>query len=828
MPSPRDFVLLALLLLMEILAGMSLLIGTNLIQFTGPGFASFWLLPPVALLAALLGLTLAGRQFSPRRERTTILSVAVVSAVGPSLVTSHRTTEAIATVIILGLAFWRGLVVVEETRDHQDVQRHFASGFAVYVLGLLFLASRGDINQPTIWHVVALSGLAFILIAMVALSVARLEQTREPGAGRSVLLVGAIQIGFLILVGFLALQLFAFDLAGSAGHLTQPFFDSIGRVAFVLVTLIAEPLQHLFQLLHPHNLRVSGRPATTHPPLNSPGGKRLKGTKHHDPTNGVVVIVIVVLILAGILTLIWRTLPRRQHTSQTARAYRQERQWLLSPLALLQLCISWLRSLLKGGAHLAGEAARATQRRVRGPSYPEDPIRRAYAQLLHQSASTGLPRPTATTPQMFEERLGEQWPDGAPDLAALTTAYVERRYGEREFTDQRISLINQQWQRLRALMRASSPAVVATSPETSSPLPESRTAAARRWARPWRREPDLADTISKKRWLGRELSVLMALMLAPIIISLLVGALVIGDLALFGGGAPSPQPGIMAHGIAFDSSGNLWITDAVHDQIVELSSSGRVLGRYGKRGSSLGELLQPEGIALDRYGHVFVADHGNNRIEEFSHTTGSALHSWGGRGSGIGQFQGPWGLAADSGGDLYVADTGNDRIVRIAVPSGVMRAWGTQGTTPGQLNSPHGVALDGRGDVYVTDSLNHRVQKFTAAGQLVRTWPTQETAVTEGELPGPTGIAIDTRGTVYVADLADAANAYSIQQFSSTGHLFAVWGKHGSGRLREPHGIAVDANGDIFVADAGNHRIMQFTVDGRPVGSLRIPNSGGR
>jgi hypothetical protein len=84
------------------------------------------------------------------------------------------------------------------------------------------------------------------------------------------------------------------------------------------------------------------------------------------------------------------------------------------------------------------------------------------------------------------------------------------------------------------------------------------------------------------------------------------------------------------------------------------------------------------------------------------------------------------------------------------------------------------VALDGRGDVYVTDSLNHRVQQFTATGRLVRSWPTQETTVTEGELPGPTGIAIDPRGTIYVADSADAANAYSIQQFSSTGHLCSM------------------------------------------------------
>jgi DNA-binding beta-propeller fold protein YncE len=53
-----------------------------------------------------------------------------------------------------------------------------------------------------------------------------------------------------------------------------------------------------------------------------------------------------------------------------------------------------------------------------------------------------------------------------------------------------------------------------------------------------------------------------------------------------------------------------------------------------------------------------VADTFNNRVQEFT-SNGTFLISIGTMGSGIGQLVYPNGLAVDSSGSIYVADTGN-------------------------------------------------------------------------------------------------------------------------------------------------------------------------
>ena len=74
------------------------------------------------------------------------------------------------------------------------------------------------------------------------------------------------------------------------------------------------------------------------------------------------------------------------------------------------------------------------------------------------------------------------------------------------------------------------------------------------------------------------------------------------------------------------------------------------------------------GVAVERSsGHVFVADTGNTRIEEFTNT-GTFVTQWGCRGSGVGQFNSLGGVAADGSGHVFVADVGNNRIQKFACP----------------------------------------------------------------------------------------------------------------------------------------------------------------
>jgi len=69
----------------------------------------------------------------------------------------------------------------------------------------------------------------------------------------------------------------------------------------------------------------------------------------------------------------------------------------------------------------------------------------------------------------------------------------------------------------------------------------------------------------------------------------------------------------------------------------------------------------------------------------------------------------PEGVAVDSAGTVYVTDYGYRRVLKLAAGAS------TQTVLPfSDLNSPHGVAVDAAGTVYVTDYGNGRVLKLAA------------------------------------------------------------------------------------------------------------------
>src|ERR1700685_3423228 len=109
--------------------------------------------------------------------------------------------------------------------------------------------------------------------------------------------------------------------------------------------------------------------------------------------------------------------------------------------------------------------------------------------------------------------------------------------------------------------------------------------------------------------------------------------------------------------------------------------------------------------------------------------------SFGGPGSGPGELEGPEGVAVnDATGNVYVADTGNDRIDEFEPDGAFVRAWGwgvaggrkfetcttecqkgLSGSAPGEFVSPAFIAVDNSGsagDVYVSDSSDNIGSEF--------------------------------------------------------------------------------------------------------------------
>jgi hypothetical protein len=200
---------------------------------------------------------------------------------------------------------------------------------------------------------------------------------------------------------------------------------------------------------------------------------------------------------------------------------------------------------------------------------------------------------------------------------------------------------------------------------------------------------------------------------------------------------------------------------------LQVSTAGAVtdaeeLVQFGSEGTGAGEFTRPTGMATDpATGHVFLADQGNSRIDEFT--------AWG-------EFVKAFGWDVIPGGA-----TGLENCTEA---SGCKA--GLEGSGAGQFgkNSPPSVAVDANGDIYALDMENARVEKFNSAGQFLLMFG--------GEVDKTTG-----------GDVCTAASGNECQTGTvGTGH----------GEFSEGTGLAVNHAGTVFVGGVG--RIQEFEPDG--------------
>ena len=238
-------------------------------------------------------------------------------------------------------------------------------------------------------------------------------------------------------------------------------------------------------------------------------------------------------------------------------------------------------------------------------------------------------------------------------------------------------------------------------------------------------------------------------------------------------------------------------------------------------------LRSPRAVAVDTAGNVYIADTESQRVRRLS--PGGALTVVAGSGvpgfSGDGgvataaQLQDPNGVAVDGAGNVYIADTGNHRIRRVT-PGGVIST--VAGGTTDQLNTPFGVAVDGLGIVYIADSGNNRIRRLsggvltTVAGTGGAGFGGDGGAATAALLWQPRGVAVDAAGNLYIADRWNRR----IRRVTPGGIISTVAGAGTMGftgdggsavtaELGEPAAVAVDAAGTIYIADQSNQRIRR-------------------
>ena len=213
------------------------------------------------------------------------------------------------------------------------------------------------------------------------------------------------------------------------------------------------------------------------------------------------------------------------------------------------------------------------------------------------------------------------------------------------------------------------------------------------------------------------------------------------------GGGGLTQTGLQnPGGVAVDGSGNIWVSDSAHNRVLEFKApvtngeaASVVIGEPDFTTKSCAvtatNLCGPfEGIAFDPSGNLWVSDTSSWRILEFkppftngmaaSVVIGSSSMTSASQGTTSTQLGGTWGLTFDSSGNLWAADSFNNRVLEFKAPfSNGMAASlvlgqpdfvsSGAGTNASGMSLPADVAVDSSGNVYVADTENSRVLVFS-------------------------------------------------------------------------------------------------------------------
>jgi streptogramin lyase len=111
-------------------------------------------------------------------------------------------------------------------------------------------------------------------------------------------------------------------------------------------------------------------------------------------------------------------------------------------------------------------------------------------------------------------------------------------------------------------------------------------------------------------------------------------------------------------GIAIDLSGNVWIADYSASEIVKLTPSGSVAQRVGLSNSA-----GPQGIAIDGAGNVWAANYYGDSLVELAGSTAAIVSP--SHGYGLDAYLNePYGLAIDASGNLWLSNAGGNTLTQ--------------------------------------------------------------------------------------------------------------------------------------------------------------------
>jgi hypothetical protein len=284
------------------------------------------------------------------------------------------------------------------------------------------------------------------------------------------------------------------------------------------------------------------------------------------------------------------------------------------------------------------------------------------------------------------------------------------------------------------------------------------------------------------------------------------------------------------------------------DLITRFAGSGQCeVSRAGPAADS--PLCEPEVVAADAHGDVFIADTENYLVEKVTPDgTLSVIAGDGVKGpptagpsataSSLGEIQG---IVAGPDGSVYLADETNDLILKVATDGSLSIVAGGGVALPSmtpipaddvRFSGPAGLAADASGNIYIADFANEVVEKLTPGGTVtVIAGVTQQGGAptagpaTASLLDLPIDVAVDGSGDVYIADYED----FTVEKVTPDGELSTIAGVAGEEGTPTPgpatssllgfvYGVAVDStSGSVFITedDLSHHsEVDEIAPDG--------------
>jgi hypothetical protein len=238
-------------------------------------------------------------------------------------------------------------------------------------------------------------------------------------------------------------------------------------------------------------------------------------------------------------------------------------------------------------------------------------------------------------------------------------------------------------------------------------------------------------------------------------------------------------------GLAVDAAGDIFIADSQNKRIVEIP--GGTGTPVVVPASSLGTTA---GVAVDGAGDVFIVD-AEQIVEVPASGAPQTVVASG--------FTTPVAVAVDGAGDVFVVDLGANQVVEIPFNNGPRTVVSTGSYT---LSSPQGIALDAAGDIFIADTGNTRVLEVPAAGSA--------SIVSTSGLAFPTSVAVDAAGDVFIGDAS--SNHRVVEVPAGGGSQITVT----SSGFTLPAAVAVDGAGNVYIADYEGNQIVKVSRSKTP------------